>query len=85
MLVKADALVTESTEEVDVILANINFNVIVENLENIKKHTKKSGIILFSGILENDVPQLTEILKNHGIYTDQVKIKNGWAMLKTTA
>ncbi len=85
VLVKADALVTESTEEVDVILANINFNVIVENLENIKKHTKKSGIVLFSGILENDVPQLTEILKNHGIYTDQVKIKNGWAMLKTTA
>ncbi len=42
------------TGEFDVILANINLRVILENMEFLRQHLKQSGVFIGSGVLESD-------------------------------
>lgn len=69
----------------DIILANINLNVITANLKSIEKASVPGAIILLSGILESDVPGLSEILKGMGGYPSSVAVRNGWAAIRIDA
>ncbi len=69
----------------DIILANINLNVITANLKSIEKASVPGAIILLSGILESDVPGLSEILKGMGWYPSRVAVRNGWAAIRIDA
>jgi ribosomal protein L11 methyltransferase len=81
ILHKADGCVTANDFLSEIILANINFNVIIDNLEAIKSKATKDAIVLFSGILEEDVTNLSKELTKGGFYIHEVNIKNGWAMI----
>lgn len=50
----------------DIILANINLNVILNNLEAIAAAANTGSTILLSGFLKQDEPQMVENLKNKG-------------------
>lgn len=63
---------------VDIILANINLNIILAQLEDIFRCAKKEGIILLSGMLVEDTQQISEALLNRGIMIDKVVSKNKW-------
>ncbi len=68
-------------EPVDIILANINLNIIVANLPSIIASTNPNGMILFSGILEQDQLLLeTEILKS-GLEIKRRGCLNQWVVL----
>ena len=68
-LVKADTIATNTLY--DIILANINLNVIIENLPAIKNVSKKGTLILLSGFIKTDEAVMISSLKAYGI--DQLK------------
>ncbi|MDQ3848008.1 MAG: 50S ribosomal protein L11 methyltransferase, partial [Thermoproteota archaeon] len=47
-------------EAFDIILANINRNVILQYLPQLRKALKKSGLILFSGLLSSDATEIVQ-------------------------
>lgn len=79
-LLKAEAI--PEAERADIILANINLNVILANLESLKSVAGKGTIILFSGILNNDTNIILPALAAAGINTDKVIEKNNWLAIR---
>ena len=75
-IVKADTIV--STEKAAVILANINLNIIVNNLSAIKKVAEVGATILFSGIMIHDKTVILAALQKEHINVQEVFTKNGW-------
>ncbi len=62
----------------DVILANINKNVILLHLPEIRKHLQPAGTVVFSGLLTGDLPDLQAALSNEGWAIAGMQEKNGW-------
>jgi ribosomal protein L11 methyltransferase len=73
-LVKADTI--GEGKVYDIILANINLNVIMDNLTAIKTVTKKGSVILLSGFIKNDEAKMLHALKEKGI-SQHKTIQNG--------
>jgi len=80
-LVKAETIATD--KKADIILANINLNIIIENLEAIKNASKPGAVILFSGIMEHDEPLIKAALETQNIELIKVLRKNGWIAILT--
>lgn len=70
--------------QADVVLANINLNVIVANLQIIKEGMQSGGLVLFSGVLLQDQPAITIALKNAGYQIQKISDKNGWLLISTS-
>ena len=68
-------------EKLPVILANINLNVIVNNLPAIKQASEKGAKILLSGIMNKDEEALEAALKQQNILVQQVFQKNEWSAI----
>lgn len=66
----------------DVILANINLNVLKQNVKAIVTCCGVNGMIIFSGLLVSDRENFLELLKTEHLKTIQVKDKNGWIAIK---
>ena len=80
-LIKAESCLFDI--KADIILANINLNVIIENLKNIKKAAKPKAIIVFSGILVDDESKIIKILYDHEFIISYVSSNNNWLLIKT--
>jgi ribosomal protein L11 methyltransferase len=78
-LLKADSIPT--TEEVDIILANINLNIITGNIKTIKAAAKKDGTILFSGIMVHDKDKIINVIEKEGIMIKKIVEKDNWLAL----
>jgi len=63
----------------DIILANINLNIIKENMDLIGKGVKPGGWVLFSGLLRTDAPEFDQILPGKGLQKLQYLEKDQWA------
>jgi len=79
-LLKAEAIPVE--EKAEIILANINLNVILANLSNLRKVSGNGTIILFSGILKEDTGIILPALETAGINTDNIIEKNNWLAIQ---
>lgn len=64
-----------------IILANINRNVLLEDIPAIEKRLKKEGILFLSGFFELDIPLLEEQAKRSGLKIKNKLAQNGWACL----
>ncbi len=62
----------------DIILANINLNVILNNLAAIKSVSKKGSFILLSGFMKADEAIMLENLAKTGIYPLKITQKGEW-------
>ena len=62
----------------DVILANINLNIIKENITAIKDAASNETIFLFSGIMLHDEHKILEELTNAGMNINNVFRKENW-------
>jgi ribosomal protein L11 methyltransferase len=71
---------SEASSEIkfDIILANINRNVILENLEILAKSLNPDGTILFSGLLQSDKQGLINSAKNLGLTMEKDLVRNNW-------
>lgn len=73
--------IKDISDTFDVILANINLNIITLNIKKIKSMLRQSGACLLSGILIEDLPNLTEQLKNAGFIINGIRQKQKWAAI----
>lgn len=70
-------------ENYDVILANINLNILLNDLPTYRKHMNTKGYLLMSGILTSDIQTISEAAKENGLYVLATKSKNDWAFVLT--
>jgi ribosomal protein L11 methyltransferase len=71
-------------DKADIILANINLNVIVANLQKIKEACNPGASVLFSGLMTTDEENISNTLKNNGFHIENIAHRNGWIALLTT-
>ena len=82
-LVKSDTCIINS-DKADVILANINLNVILENLISIKNSARAGAMIVFSGILVEDYPVISQKLNQHSFNIIKTSNKDNWLIISAT-
>ena len=66
----------------DIILANINKNVIIENLVLLSKQLNKGGQILLSGLLKEDKDEILGIATELRLKLKKELIRNNWIALQ---
>lgn len=66
----------------DIILANINRNVLLQDLAKYKKLMKEGGILLLSGFYRHDVSLFEECLALLGLNKCKECVENDWTLLK---
>jgi len=72
----------EINEEFDIILANINKNVILDNLEFIRKQRSPGGTILLSGLLTGDEQEIFAKCNKIGLKFDIKAERYNWLFVK---
>lgn len=78
-LVKADHFTAR--QEADLILANINLHVILENLDAVSAGLRKDGMVIFSGILTTDIEEITKQAVDRKLLKLKTMEKNNWACI----
>ncbi|MCX6252097.1 MAG: 50S ribosomal protein L11 methyltransferase [Bacteroidetes bacterium] len=62
----------------DIILANINRNILIEQMDDYSRLLRKGGLLLMSGFYEADLPVLKEKALETGLFFDSSIMKNNW-------
>lgn len=65
----------------DFILANINRNILLTDMERYVEAMRPGGVLLMSGILEGDIHLITSKALSLGLIPDSDRVKDGWAMV----
>lgn len=66
----------------DIILANINRNILLDQIAIYSKALPDKGKLFMSGFYEEDIPIITEEAAKHGFSLKENKIKNNWVAIK---
>ncbi|MEM6725546.1 MAG: 50S ribosomal protein L11 methyltransferase, partial [Bacteroidota bacterium] len=69
-------------EEYDLVLANINRNVILDNLDTLYPKVNPGGLVLFSGFYESDLPVMQPALVKSGFQIVDQRVRQDWMCLK---
>ena len=69
--------------QADVVLANINLNIITDNIRRIKASLKEGAAVLFSGIMAADEKNIMDVIENAGLKIENTVRRNGWLALYT--
>ena len=72
------AEVIPSTLKYDLIIANINRNILLEDMKKYVSVLQKGGELLLSGFYENDLPVIVDCCNNLGLTFVHNKEKNNW-------
>lgn len=84
-LIHGDASALESLSPVDYFIANINRNIILNDIEKYARLLKKDGIMLLSGFYEEDIPMIEESASHLGLVIIEKFISNKWVALRLKA
>lgn len=68
----------------DIILANINRNVILDNFSTLIVQLAPQGVLLLSGLLTDDIPLLLETTRSFSLELSEKIEKNNWVCLRFT-
>lgn len=71
-----------SGKKYDVIIANINRNILLNDMEAYRKCLDKGGVLYLSGFYVEDIPIITEACNNQGFTFVENKEKNKWVAAK---
>ena len=66
----------------DVIIANINRNILLSDMNSYMNCLNKKGIILFSGFYKEDIPVMDAEVSKYGLKLDKVIERNNWVSLR---
>ena len=66
----------------DVIIANINRNILLNDMKAYMNCLNENGLILFSGFYEVDIPVLDAEVSKYGLKLDKIIERNNWVSLK---
>lgn len=67
-------------KDFDFILANINRNIILNDIDKYASVLSKKGKLLLSGFYQKDLPIILEEAEKHGFVLDKFNIKEEWTM-----
>lgn len=79
LLKKADSALMN--EHFDIILANINRNVLLENIPTLSKQLEENGHLILSGILEEDRDGIDALCRVNDLDFEERTEKNNWICL----
>lgn len=66
----------------DLIIANINRNILLQDMEQYVKCLNTGGTLLLSGFYEEDIPYIDEACTSRGLKFEKKHQKNNWVALK---
>ena len=66
----------------DVIIANINRNVLLQDIEIYAKNLTKNGVLLLSGFYKKDIPIIAKKAQQNNLLLVKTLEKNNWVSLK---
>lgn len=66
-------------EEFDVVIANINRNILINDMSVFKRHMKTDGCLILSGFYESDVPMLEKAAMDNAMSLKDVVTDEEWA------
>jgi len=69
-------------ERFDFVIANINRNVLTENIPVYSNHLKEGGSMLLSGFYESDLSHIEAITQKAGLTIELKKEQNNWLAVK---
>lgn len=78
---KGDASLVEG-KSYDVIIANINRNVLIQDIAVYSKNLAKNGVLLLSGFYKKDIPIIDKEAQKNNLYIEKTLEKNNWVSLK---
>ncbi|MDB5257690.1 MAG: prmA [Chitinophagaceae bacterium] len=73
---------TIADQSAEIVLANINRNILLEEMGEYARVLKSKGTLLLSGFYEEDIAVLTEKANSVGLKVIGSKLKDKWALLK---
>jgi len=77
-----DSIVLERPQEpYDLVMANINRNILLNDMPRFRKVMKPGATLLISGFYEEDVPLLKEKAEELGLICQQERQEEGWTCL----
>jgi ribosomal protein L11 methyltransferase len=68
-----------------IVLANINRNILLEFMADMRRLLERNGILLLSGILKEDEPAILEAARQHGLVLETALDKDNWLAMKLLA
>lgn len=71
-------------ETFDYILANINRNILLADMNQYAAHMHSGSVIFMSGFYVEDIPMLSDEAARHGLQFDTHAENNRWAMMRCT-
>lgn len=77
----ASVLGENDAHRFDVVIANINRNILLEDMEAYCKVLKPSGTLMLSGFMEPDVPSLVASAATYGLELSSVREEKEWRIL----
>src|SRR5690606_3612122 len=69
-------------KQYDLIIANINRNILLQDMQHYASALNNPGIILFSGFYEQDIQAIDAAAASHGLKADGKIVRNHWVALK---
>ena len=77
-----DASSLPQKEMFDIVLANINKNILLNDMAAYEQCLKNGGFIYFSGFYENDLKEIKQKAESLGLTYNNHKVKNNWTAAK---
>ena len=81
-LILGDASSLSNLSSVDVFIANINRNIITQDMESYVRALNMGGIMLLSGFYEEDIPVIMKVAEPLGLKYETHEVKDRWSCLK---
>ncbi|MBD5199999.1 MAG: 50S ribosomal protein L11 methyltransferase [Bacteroidales bacterium] len=80
-VILGDASALSNVQPADILLANINRNIIVGDMESYSKALKNGGTMILSGFYEEDIPVVAQAAKQYGLKQTDYTTRDRWASL----
>lgn len=80
-VILGDASALSNIQPADILLANINRNIIVGDMESYSKALKSGGTMILSGFYEEDIPVVAQAAKQYGLKQTDYTTRDRWASL----
>ncbi len=76
------SLLVNRSDKFDLIIANINRNILLNDMAAYASVLKADGTLLLSGFYESDIPTLQQHAESLGLHLCQTKSRQSWAALR---
>lgn len=71
----------KSSDSFDIVIANINRNILLHDMDAYASVLNIKGILLLSGFYESDIPAIQQHAQTLGLKLKETKIREGWCAL----